>query len=90
MIDQQIRELKWKLKLAHKQIGKQGDTIYNQRAIIEELHSLISKNDRGVTRRIEAQYDDLYADHQQALDENDRLREKLELREKLSGSDARE
>lgn len=88
MTDQQIRELKWKLKLAHKQIGKQGDIIYYQRAVVEELHSLISKNDRGVTRRIQDQYDDLYAEHQLALDENDRLREKLELREKLAGTEA--
>jgi FMN phosphatase YigB (HAD superfamily) len=90
MTDQQTRELHWKLKLAHKQIGKQGDTIYNQRAIIEELHSLISKESRGVTRRIQAQYDDLYADHQQALEEIDRLHNRLahaSLREMLAGSE---
>lgn len=78
MTDQQTRELHWKLKLAHKQIGRQGDTIYNQRAIIEELHSLVSKEHRGVYRRVQAQYDDLYADHQAALDEIERLKEKLE------------
>jgi Mg2+ and Co2+ transporter CorA len=84
MSDQEVRELKWKLKQAHQQIGRQGDTIYNLRGNVAELHSLISHEARGVYRRIQAQYDDLYGEHQQALQEIDRLREKLDEREQVS------
>lgn len=75
---QQLREANHKLKLAHKQIGKQGDTIHNLRGNVSELHLLISKEDRGVFRRIQAQYDDLYGEHQKALEYIETLKKKLD------------
>lgn len=73
----ECRTLTRSLKQAHYQIGRQGNTIYQQRAIIEELHSLMSKEDRGVYRRLQGQYDALYAKHQLALAEVERLTDKL-------------
>jgi hypothetical protein len=81
LTSQLLRETNYKLKLAHRQIGKQGDTIYAQRCMVEELHTLISKEDRGVYRRIQDQYDDLYAEHQQTLEYVDTLKKKLDAAE---------
>lgn len=77
-LSQMLRETNFKLKLAHKQIGKQGDTIYNLRGNVGELQGLISKEDRGVFRRIQAQYDDLYGEHQKALEYIETLKKKLD------------
>ena len=82
----------WKLKLAHKQIGKQGDMIYQLRCQIEELQSLISKEDRGVYRRIQKAYDELYDEYlslqnvvKELATERDELKSKLsQIEEELS------
>lgn len=78
---QLYRETQWKLKLAHKQIGKQGDTIHNLRGNIAELHTLISKESRGIYRRIQDQYDDLYAEHEATLAYVETLEKKLDEQE---------
>jgi chromosome segregation ATPase len=72
-----LREANYKKRLAHQQIGKQGDTIYNLRAQVAELQGLISKEARGVYRRIQAQYDALYGEHQQTLEYVETLKQKL-------------
>ncbi len=72
-----IRERQHKLKQAHQQIGKQGITIYNLRGHVEELQALISKEARGVYRRIQDQYDTLYEKHMETLVQMELLRDKL-------------
>jgi hypothetical protein len=73
-----MRYLNWKLKQAHRQIGKQGDTIHHLRGELAEVRLLNSRVDRGDLRA----YDRLSRlDNErisELVNENRVLREKLE------------
>lgn len=51
--DQQVRELKYRLKNTNKTVGKQGETIYRLRSELAEVRATHSKIDRGDLRRLE-------------------------------------
>jgi hypothetical protein len=51
--DRAIRELRYRLKQAHKSIGKQGETIHLLRAELAEVRSLNSRIDRGDLRSLD-------------------------------------
>jgi len=53
MSDHNTRDLKFRLKQAHKTIGKQGETIHRLRADLAEIRTLNSKIERGELRRLE-------------------------------------
>jgi hypothetical protein len=69
-------------RLLRKQVGKQGETIYTERCKVAELQGLISKESRGVYRRIQDNYDALYAEHEAAQAYIDILEKKLDEAEK--------
>jgi uncharacterized coiled-coil protein SlyX len=51
---QKIRELHYRLKQAHRNIGKQGQTIHQLRAELAEVRSLNSRLERGELRHCDA------------------------------------
>jgi len=78
------RRQRWLLNLANKQNGKQGQTIHWLRCELEEVRSLISKNDRGDLRRYERLVPELIEESTKLADaadlllqENERLRNEV-------------
>lgn len=74
----ELRHTKFRLRQAHKTIGKQGDTIHRLRADVAEVRELNSKLDRGELRRAERQVTDLEAEVEQLRKENKKLRDDQE------------
>jgi hypothetical protein len=81
----EVRDLKRRLKIANKTMGKQGQTIANLRGELARIREENSKIDRGELRRLErfeATAMDLIDKHERqaenARNEIARLHEKLE------------
>jgi septal ring factor EnvC (AmiA/AmiB activator) len=75
MSDHDLREAQYRLKQAHKTIGKQGRTIHTLRSELAEVRELHHKIERGVMRQLERQVDALTADLEAARNEIKALRE---------------
>jgi FtsZ-binding cell division protein ZapB len=73
-----VRYLKFMLKNAHRQIGKQGDTIHLLRAEIAEVRSLNSRLERGELRGWDKKYDIACQLISGLMHEIENLREKLD------------
>jgi hypothetical protein len=50
MSDHEVRDLQYRLKQAHKQVGKQGETIHRLRCEIAELLLLTDPKERAMMR----------------------------------------
>jgi predicted RNase H-like nuclease (RuvC/YqgF family) len=86
----EFRELRFKVKTLSRCCGRQGDTIHHLRAELAEVREIQSKIDRGDIRRLERE-NGLLGDHlREVLEENARLRDKLNFRQEVPAGEGNE
>jgi septal ring factor EnvC (AmiA/AmiB activator) len=77
MSDNEIRTLRYKLKQANRNVGKQGETIHKLRAELAEVRQLNSRIERGELRAYDKLTKLLSSELDMARNEIQRLNEKL-------------
>lgn len=85
MSDQELRELRFRLKQANKALGSTGERIHLLRAELAEVRALNSKVDRGDLRRLERQSIEWNQERAHLTEDGVTARKRIkELEEKLS------